>query len=303
MKKKIHNIFTYICFASLTLALVFIWNWFADGVPFLKPIPTEAQTLSAPCTTTTPIMTSEPTTALFSEDFSVTGKVEETGSLGASKDSDWWVSSGGRMIESNGTGKTVQGNLPTTDPWYAPYRKYSYADTDGGVHPQNIFRLVQSGSYQNYTQEAKVKINKINLSDSSNRAGSNGILFFNRYKDSNNLYYTGIRVDGKAVIKKKLNGVYYTLAYTPVFSGAYNRTSNPNLLPVTQWMGMKTTVTTNPNGSVTLKVYVDSKNTGSWVLAAEAIDTSPGALANAGATGIRTDFMDAEFDEYRVYAK
>ena len=39
------------------------------------------------------------------------------------------------------------------------------------------------------------------------------MLLFNRYQDGQTLYYGGVRVDGAAVIKKKLAGVYTTLAY------------------------------------------------------------------------------------------
>jgi hypothetical protein len=106
------------------------------------------------------------------------------------------------------------------------------------------------------------------LSDSEYRNESNGVLLFNRYKDGDNLYYSGIRVDGQAVIKKKIKGKYFTLVEKELFGkdGDYDRKSNPNLIPQGKWIGIKS-VLKNEGEAVDIKLYVDEKNKrgiGSW---------------------------------------
>ena len=124
------------------------------------------------------------------------------------------------------------------------------------------------------------------------------------------MYYTGIRADGYATIKKKIKGVYYTLVYQrfiPEDRGTYDRSNNPNLLPKNVWLGLKSEIQTNPDSTVTIRLYLDSDRTGDWVLVAEALDdgkTYGGApFLEAGRAGIRTDFMDVEFDDYKIKEK
>jgi len=120
-----------------------------------------------------------------------------------------------------------------------------------------------------------------------------------RYQDGNNLYYSGIRVDGNAIIKKKISGVYYTLASKKVFPGTYNKLSNPNLLPKNTWIGLKS-IANNTNGNVNIKLYMDKGKTGNWTLIVEAYDNGKYGplISNEGYSGIRTDFMDVEFDDF-----
>jgi len=241
----------------------------------------------------------------FSDNFSLNIKIEETWPMSVAGDKNWWVNSGAWFISSSDTGKTVQGDLDKTDRWYTLYLQNNPIDTDNGFHPQNIFRLVQRGQWTNFVQQVYFKINKINLSDSQNRNASNGLFLFNRYQSGDNLYYTGIRVDGAAVIKKKINGTYYTMAYKQIFPGAkYDRTINPNLLPLNSWLGLKSEVVTNSNNTVSVKLYTDIDKTGNWTLVLESIDDNSkyggAAILNAGYAGIRTDFMDVEFSEYRI---
>jgi hypothetical protein len=144
-------------------------------------------------------------------------------------------------------------------------------------------------------------MNRLITSGSVNRNASNGVLLFNRYQSGDNLYYAGIRVDGQAVVKKKLNGTYYTLGVKKVFPGTYNRDTNPNLIPLAQWTGIKTAVITDSTGVVHIKLYTDIGKTGSWTLALDVADDGKStgtAIANAGYGGIRTDFMDVEFDDF-----
>jgi hypothetical protein len=221
--------------------------------------------------------------------------------MGDSSSPYFWVNSGAQMRLANGRGMTIQGDLPEGHPWRAIYAAANPLDTDNGKHPQNIFRLVGRSRWQNSQQEAYFKIAKDNLSASPNRDGHNGLLLFNRYQDSQSLYYTGIRVDGSVVIKKKLNGTYTTLGMKKIFPGTYNRMTNPNLLPHDTWIGLRSVVRTNANGSVTIQVYTDVSWKGIWTLALTAVDdgSSGAPITAAGYGGIRTDFMDVIFDSYR----
>jgi len=229
----------------------------------------------------------------------VSGTVEETGSMDGSVHDSWWVNSGAYFSVKDGIGSTFQGTLATDNRWREAYAASNPRDTDNGYHPQNIFRLVTKDEWYRPEQTMYFSIEEYHESDSPLRTGHNGVLFFSRYHDGNNLYYTGIRVDGKAVIKKKKDGTYTTLALTPVLSGSFNRDSNPNLIPEKQWIGLRTRITDEPNGSVRIQVYMDINNDGSWKLVAEAIDSNSPIRGSAHA-GIRTDYMDARFKEYTV---
>src|SRR3989338_7741228 len=181
---------------------------------FLKNVPSAEEYVAAVANRgqnkkkgTTPAPEPEPIAPIsFFDSFSTSGSLEEGGSIYESTSPDWWVNSGGRMISSFGNGKTVQNELATIDKSYKAYLISNPIDTDLGFHPQNIFRLVQLGAWSNMSQQAYFKINKLNVSESTNRNASNGLLLFNRYQSGDNLYYTGLRVDGAAVIKKKING-------------------------------------------------------------------------------------------------
>jgi hypothetical protein len=151
------------------------------------------------------------------------------------------------------------------------------------------------------SQQASLYINKQNVSLSTERDAWSGILFFDRYQDQNNLYYAGMRDDGHVVIKKKKNGNYTTLKETAYFPGTYNRNTKPTLLPMGKWIGLKSEIKTNINNSVTISVYIDNNNTGSWVLAATVTDSN-NPILSAGYIGIRGDFRDFAFDNYTMKA-
>lgn len=244
------------------------------------------------------------TPKIFKESFEKSRIIEESGEIYETKDPDWSVSSGAYVYVSEGIGKTVQGELPRSDIWFEEYAGENPVDTDGGVHPQNIFRLVTMSYWKNLEQRAYFRITGNHMSDSPNRNGSNGLLFFNRYQDHNNLYYVGIRVDGAVTIKKKKKGTYYTLAHKQIFPGEYKRESNMTLLPQNTWIGMKSTVETLNDQTVLIKVFLDRTNNGNWELILETKDdgvTYGGApFLEAGRGGIRTDFMDVEFDNYQI---
>jgi len=253
----------------------------------------------------TPTPTPVPINTALVENFDTTYTVKEAGSMNSSQSPEWWLSSGAYFYSANGIGSTIMGPLPVLDPWRIAYSLSNSLDTDNGYYPQNIFRLVLKSRWQNFTQEAYFKIVKDNLSASPNRNSSNGLLFFNRYSDAFNLYYTGIRVDGYATIKKKIGGVYYTMAYKPFINGpAYDTNANPDLLPKNTWIGLRSVVQNNTDGTVSIKLYVDNGKTGNWVLVAEAKDDGKSyggsAFLGTGYAGIRTDFMDVEFDDYQI---
>ena len=231
--------------------------------------------------------------------FNSEGALNEIGSMSQSSSPYWWVDSGAYLEIYSGRGHTNEGNLSTTDPWRLIYSANNPVDTDNGYHPQNIFRLLTRSKWQNAREEAYFIITKDNLSSSPNRDNYNGILLFNRYQDQDNLYYTGIRVDGQVIIKKKQNGNYTTLAYTPnIYPGTYSRNANPSLLPKNKWIGLRSEVKNNPDGSVNIKLYIDKGWSGVWVLAAEATDRN-NPITQAGYGGIRTDFMDVTFENFR----
>jgi hypothetical protein len=239
----------------------------------------------------------------FADTFDDWGVLDDASSIDASESNDWWLNSGGAFIRQNGVGSTLQGESSPNTKWQLDYASYNPNDTANGAHPQNIFRLITRSSWQNIRQEVDFRIVDYHADDSPHRNDSNGVLLFSRYQDSDDLYYAGVRVDGAAVIKKKINGEYHELAYQNAFPGVYDLQTNPNLIPTNTWMGLRTDTVTLPDGRVDIKVYLDRQNTGSWQLIAEAVDddTKYGPqLTEPGHAGIRTDFMDAEFDNYRI---
>jgi hypothetical protein len=238
--------------------------------------------------------------------FSEKMTLEETGKISASLSPNWWLNSGGVMEIGSGSAQTNFGSLPENSRWQKLYAKTNPRDTDGGYFPQNIFRLVTRGKWQDLDQQLYFKIDKINMSDSDYRNESNGVLLFNRYHDGDNLYYVGLRVDGHAVIKKKIDDKYYTLAEKDILSGGkeYDRNDNPNFLPLHRWIGIRSVVTNTGSQSVDIKFYVDLEQTGNWQLILETKDKGNASrdvsLTDPGRAGIRTDFMDVAFQDYKI---
>lgn len=207
------------------------------------------------------------------------------------------------MTMRGGTGWTVQGNLPAADRMRQLYSSSNPTDTDNGLHPQNLFRLVSRQRWLNTDQRVYAKVHATNMSASENRAGHNGLLLMSRYSgDGQTLYYAGVRVDGDAVIKKKVRGTYVTLSEPKLFPGRYNLQTNPNLIPSNTWIGLRLVTKNESDGSVTLQLYTDVNKTGRWKLTASARDNGQDATGTAikdqNYFGIRTDFMDVEFGGY-----
>ena len=243
----------------------------------------------------------------FKYPFTVDGRLEESSIMENSSSPYWWTTSGAYMTLKDGVGTTVHGELPAGSKWQLLYAKNNPIDTDLGLHPQNIFRMLNRQKFQDVAHQVWYRIDANQLSASPGRAASNGLLQMTRYLDQNNLYYTGLRVDGYAVIKKKIGGKYYTMAYKRVYAGArYDRLLNPNLLPLDTWIGMRTVTKNLDAQRVSIKFYADIGKTGTWTLLAEAIDDGKSfggpALTAAGYSGLRTDFMDVTFDDFLITA-
>lgn len=242
---------------------------------------------------------------IFRDNFSGFQTLEESPSQQSSDNRNWWLNSGAYFFISNGISKTIKGELSDSDVWRLKYHTENPSETDNGYHPQNIFRLVSRTKWTNFEQSVYYKIDRYILSASSFRQASNGLLLLNRYQDGQTLYYTGLRVDGYAVIKKKYHGTYYTMSYVPILPGAYNRDLSPNLIPINKWIGIKTIVKNLPNTNVSIKLYTDIGKTGNWKLATETTDdgkmyADTPVISTGGYAGIRTDFMDVEFSDYRI---
>jgi hypothetical protein len=235
--------------------------------------------------------------------FNSPGVLNETARMGDSTSPYWWVNSGGRLLIKDGIGTTMVGGAPLLDRWRIAYALSNPTDTDGGRHPQNLFRSVSRHSWENARVEAQFKIQKDNWSQSPNRNASNGLLLMTRYLHSDTLYYAGLRVDGYAVIKKKYDGTYYTMAQKRMYAGNYVQGGKVNVLPHGRWLGLRSETVTNADGSVTIRLYQEGAD-GSWKKILESEDsgqyggTAP--ISGKGYIGIRTDFMDVAFDAFRA---
>lgn len=238
--------------------------------------------------------------------FNVPGTIEESGSMNESRSPYWWLDSGGRVTIADDIGQSIQGTLPESDAWYVEYRDTNPEDTDEGARPQNLLRLVSRSSWRDVRVEASFFIARDHFSKSGNRNGSNGLLLMSRYSDDGQtLYYAGIRVDGTAVIKKKHKGTYHTMAQEQIFPGTYaidkSSDTSQNILPHKEWLRLRSETSTNPDGSVSVKLYMQDPLDTDWKLLLSAEDksqydgTSP--IKGAGYAGIRTDFMDVKFDD------
>jgi len=267
-----------------------------------------------PSATTTPLPPSPTPTVLtatatptqfdsrrFADDFVTNLVLEETDQMENSASPDWWVNSGGWFLQRGGVGSTWIGDAPADSRWRKLYTLSNPRDTDQGAHPQNLFRLVTRSEWLSPAQQVYFRIRTDNLSPSANRGKSNGVLLLSLYIDGENLYYAGVRVDGFAVIKKKSGGVYTTLAESPLYPGTYDRGTNPDLIPQNAWTGLRTVVLAEEK-KITIMVYTDPDRSGFWILALQAEDAVDPSRppARSGRAGIRTDFMDVEFDDYRI---
>lgn len=237
--------------------------------------------------------------------FTWSGVLNEADAMDDTRSPYFWLNSGGRLLIGGGFGQTMQGDAPPIDHWRQLYAAHNASDTDDGLHPQNLFRLVTRSTWDNLDQEMGFYIIGDNFSASGNRNASNGLLLMNRYaSNGETLYYAGIRVDGTAVIKKKYEGTYYTMAQKNIFSGVYNGYRDTvNLIPHDEWLTLRDTTVTNADGSVTITLFMMSPGADSWTELLSANDSGEYAGTpplGTGYAGIRTDFMDVDFRDYRL---
>lgn len=251
-------------------------------------------------------------TSSFIYTFNVPGTLHESARFEESTSPYWWLNSGGTLHISGGAGN-AQGALSPLDRWRLAYLRSSAQDTDQGYHPQNLLRLVTKAQGENVRTESHFKILADNFSASPNRNASNGLFLMLRYQDYQTLYYAGVRVDGTAVIKKKYKGVYYTMAQPRIFPGSYVQGEHINLLPHGEWIGLRADTFTSADGSVRITLFMKREREAAWKKIAEALDsgqygrpaegvagTPP--IAKAGHLGLRTDFMDVQFRNFRATA-
>ncbi len=242
--------------------------------------------------------------AVFLYTFNTSGTLLEAGSSNESTSPYFWLNSGGKFLIKDGYGMTHQGPLASNDPTRLLYARMNPLDTGGGYYPQNTIRLITKSVWTNAEVSMGFKITKTNLTDTPNRDGYSGVFIMGRYIDQYNLYYVGVRHDGQAVIKKKINGTYYTLAEKQLFGtqSSYDKWNKPNLIPGLQWMQMRARFENLANGSVRITMYLDTTNTGTYSTIISTIDSGTGGapLVGSGKIGIRTDFMDVQFENYRI---
>lgn len=238
--------------------------------------------------------------------FETESLLPESGKMNESWSPYFWVNSGALLIIENGVGRTIKGTLPVSSPWVASYAQLYGVDTLNGTQPQNVFRLLTRKEWEVFQQQIYVRITDIHTPKSPNVNTSNGIFLYSRFQNGDNTYYAGIRVDGALVIKKKYNGDYYTLAEKQIYPypPGKDASSIRNLIPLRKWIGLKTIITTNAIGTVSIKLFIDLENNGVWASVLEAADDGKSYGGNAivvpGYAGIRTDFMDVEFDNYKI---
>jgi hypothetical protein len=252
-----------------------------------------------------PTIPPAPVSSTFVYSFNAPGVLQESGSMDTTSSPYFWLSSGGELATGNYVGETMQGDDTVGDYWQTLYEKNNPLDTDNGIHPQNLFRLVTRSFWSDFSEQAGFYIVKDNFSASPNRNASNGLFFMSRYQDQYTLYYAGVRVDGTAVIKKKYHGTYYTMAHAHIFPGTYSGWQDAvNLLPHGEWIQLKNTAVTNADGSVTLTLFMMLPGSTSWGKLLSAADTGQyagtPAILGPGYAGIRTDFMDVEFNNFRL---
>ncbi len=236
-------------------------------------------------------------------DYATPSVITEKSDRKDSNNANWWLSSGAYVQSANGYLHTVQGKLKSTDRFRGLYAASNPTDTDNGYYPQNLLRLVTQAKFTNFSQQVFFNISQINQSSSPNRNQSNGVFFFHRYQDSNNLYYVGIRVDGYAVVKKKIAGHYSFLKSVVVYPGQYHPVTQPNLLPIHRWIGIKTELASNVRNGVDIILYLNDPQFGSgWtkILQVEDNGANGERIMHEGYAGIRSDFMDVSFDAYEA---
>ena len=296
----------------ILLALIIVTSFGTDIALFLpwRHLQQSNSNVVSSCSTTTN------EGIVFQDNFDRQGILEEANPISNSSDQNWWVNSGGYLYLDNGTASTIQGRLPQNDTFRIGYALKETSDTDDGYRPQNIFRLVNRNIWAgNYTAEVYFKYSKYNNMTTTTTIGKNlgpdnGVSLMINYQNGDNLYYVGLRADGFAGIKKKIDGEYSELQNpVKVFPGVYKQYDN--LIPQDKWIGLRAVVEHRQNNSsiimpgkdqIYIALYIDEKGDGSsWKYVTSYLDQdSTTTIFKQGHTGIRTDFMDAQFKDFKV---
>lgn len=291
-----------IAFGVALVFVLFVWNSRSQS-PLSQTASSTSQSVSILTSDEAPPPEDASDPWLYT--FNATGTLYEAASPEESSSQSWWLDSGGKLEIGHDIGQTIEGALPAEDDWYKLYAQDNALDTDGGRFPQNLFRLISRFPIGDADVSVKFRIDAVHMTVTPNRGEWSGVFIMNRYIDSDNLYYAGIRQDGHAVIKKKRHGVYYTLAETPLWTDgeAYDSDTNPNLIPGKKWMRMMFR-TEETRGGVALSFYIDEDGTGEWKKILTAQDNGAGdtPITGPGHIGLRADYMDVSFDDIGIIA-
>lgn len=300
MSERVLKLFAAIGLVSLCIVLAY---GIVHAVRFSEPIIRSSPVLMNNLREEAPVSPTVEDAWVYT--FNVPGVLYEVSRPELSPSPYWWVSSGGMLIIENDLGHTIEQALPRSDTWAWRYRRNNPLDTDGGRYPQNLFRLISKRIAGDADVSALFEVRAVHTTDTPNRDMWSGVFLITRYQDSDNLYYAGVRQDGHAVIKKKIQGVYYTLGEIPLFSSAnpYNKYTNPNLIPGNTWMGFRVR-TEMQNGSMEIVFSIDEENDGTWQEVLSVIDSGTGGPPHSGEghVGIRTDYLDVAFDDFTIIA-
>jgi hypothetical protein len=191
--------------------------------------------------------------------------------------------------------------------------------TSTNCNNSNVFRV---NTFRAFAGNVKVSLalkNNSDIHDSNCNAHgtcTHGVHIMMRYQSEFDLYYVSInRADNKVVIKRKVpcgstnEGHYVELTPSP---------SPVHVWTAGTWQHFLVTIETNPNGSVTLKVYDDANAPDTPIT--QATDTggtnpewSSGCttqghypttqyppITAAGSVGVRGDFDNFNFDDFTV---
>ncbi len=232
-----------------------------------------AVTLVAFSFSTTPLIAEAQTTSPLYYTFNDAGTLFEAASASQTSSPYFWLKDGGQLVINNGVGSTLKGD-------------------------KSFFML---GLLPVQNSSTAVYMNRLveNIPLASDRNGYNGESIIARYTNENNYYYAGLRSDGYVVIKKKVNGVFKTLAQKQVYAGTYDAVKNPNLIPHNVWIGLKLSVMNDASGIPQLTLSTDAGRTGVWKQVLTATDSATfGAPLASGVGGIQSDHADMQFDDF-----
>ncbi len=243
-----------------------------------------------------------PLTVPFHYHFTTPGTVLDAPSSEKSTSLYFWLVSGSKITIAGGIGTTATGSSPAKSETRKEYAASDPVTSDGGTHPQNLFRMFLKDFVSEPSVQIYVKRIKDNLSNPANRNPYIGESLFARYQGEDNHYYGGLRADGAVVIKKRTGSKYQTLGSKKILPGTYDKESNYDLMPLNKWIGLKLEVLDTSKGPQ-LTLYTDIGKTGTWTKVLSVVDDPARfgpPVKGAGLVGIESDFADAQFDEFLV---